>query len=841
MALLERAGPRAELSDAVEELVRGRGQVVLVHGEAGIGKSTLVAALLSTLPPGLRTLSGRCDDLLVPRPLGAIHELWDGVPGRYLEPAEHSGFQTCELMATGPTVCVVEDVHWADEASLDVLGYLVRRIRSLPLLLVLTFRDDEVSAAHPLHRTLAAAPSSHCRRVGLTRLSREAVAQLAGVGADSEAIYRVTGGNPFFVSELLAGRRGETPASVREAVLSRYARLDGRARTTADLVSVMPGRCEAWLLDACLGTSEGTVSGEAQGLLVTERDSARFRHELARRVVEEALSGQRRREHNAAVLRALEAAGAPEARLAHHARQAGDAAALVRHGLAAARLAAQSRSHREAADLYALVLEHQELLAEPDRADTWDACSTEAYAAGRNEASGAARLRALELRREIGDPLRLSESLCWLSRIRWTSGDRQGAESAAAEGVRVLGDAAPSPELGMALSNQSGLAMLAQRDAEAIELGERAAAIAQAVGDPETVINAKVNIGSSMARSDLDAGLALLESTARSAAEQGYDDPAGRALINAAWNALDQHRLDTAPRLIEQALGFAEDRELSLYAAYLQVMRAMLALAQGNLPAARTALASAPDAHPAPSIVVRAGIAVRSGDPDAGALVEEGWRVAVASAELQRMRPMACVRAEWAWLQSDAAALDAATTDCYRLALRDGSAWDVGALAVWRHRGGLLDELPDGVPEPYALELAGRTSAAAAAWESLGEPPAQALTLLASEASEDVLAAIVILDRTGAVGLLPFARARLRGLGVASVPRGRTRRTRANPAGLTDRQFEVLRLMAANLSNQAIADRLVLSRKTVEHHVGAVLAKLGAASRAEAVRRAADW
>lgn len=844
MALLERSGARAELGAAVEALRDGQGRVVLVHGEAGIGKSSLVEDFLRTLPRGLRRLGGRCDDLLAPRPLGAILELVDGLPGRRLDPAGHPGRQLHDLLAGAPTVCVVEDVHWADEATLDVLTHLARRIRELPVLLVLTFRDDELPAGHPLHRTLAAAPASHSRRIGLKRLSRQAVAQLAGRDVDIDAVYRVTGGNPFFVSELLASADEQIPASVRESVLGRYARLDGAARRTAELISVVPGRCEAWLVDACLGATADTGPGEARGLLIAERDGVRFRHELARRVIVEAIGGQRRREHNAAVLRALVAAGAPDARLAHHAWQAGDAAAVVRHGVGAAALAAQSHAHREATELYALVLEHQELLSPPERADAWDAYSTQAYAAGRNDTAAEARSQALVLRRRLADPYRLSDTLRWLSRIRWTSGDRQGAEAAGDEAIRVL--VGPDPalqqcsEFATALSNRSQLAMLAQHDAEAIRLGERAAAIARAVGDDETLVNAEVNIGSALARTDLDAGLALLERTAWSAGERGYDDPAGRALINAAWMALDQHRLEHAARLIERAMGFAQDHELSLYLGYLQVMRALLALARSDFAGARSAIGLAVGAHPAPSMVVRASVAVRCGDADAPALVEQGWRVAVATAELQRLRPMACVRAEWAWLRTDAAALDAATADCYRLALRHGSPWDVGPLAVWRRRGGVLDAVPDGLPEPYALELQGRPRAAAAAWEALGEPHPQALALLTSDAPDDVRAGLELLDRTGAVGALPFARARLRALGVPALPRGRGRATRGNPAGLTDRQLEVLRLLAAGLSNGEIAARLVLSPKTVEHHVGAILAKLGASSRTDAVRLAGD-
>ena len=842
MLLLERSEPRGELRGAVDALVGGRSRVVLLHGEAGIGKTSLVQDFLEALPGGLRTLSGGCDDLLAPRPLGAVLELLDDVPGHRIDLTGHAGRQVYEVLGAEPTVCVVEDVHWADEATLDVLTYLARRIALIPLLLVLTFRDDELPADHPLRRTLAAAPPAHSRRIGLAPLSLDAVRRLAGPGADAEAVHRVAGGNPFLVSELLVGDGGDAPASVRDAVLGRYGRLGADARATAELVSVVPGRAEAWLIEDCLGASADVESCEAQGLLVTDRDGVRFRHELARRVIEDALPGLRRREHNAVVLRALAAASAPDARLAHHAWQAGDADALVRYGLRAAARAAESRSHREAADLYVLVLRHDERLTPQHRADAWDACSTEAYAAGRNGVAASARERALALRRELGDPRRTSDTLRWLSRVRWTSGDRIGAEAAADEALAILTDGdvdePASRELAMALSNKSQLAMLAQRDDEAIRLGRRAAQLAEAVGDRETVVNAQVNIGSTLVRTDLDAGLALLERTAREAAEQGYDDPAGRALINAAWTAMDQHRLPTVERLIGQAMTLAEDGEWSLYLGYLQVMRAQLELARGDLAAARAALDQAPDAHPAPALVARATIAVRRGDAEAEALLEQGWRVAVSTAELQRLRPMACIRAEWAWLHADPAAVDEATRDTYAIALDRGTPWDVGPLALWRRRGGVLDRVPDGLPEPYALELAGRAAAAADAWQRLGEPHSRALALLGSDRPEDVLQAIEILDRTGALAAVPLARGRLRALGVASVPRGRARTTRGNPAGLTDRQLDVLRLVGQGLTNREIAGRLVLSSKTVEHHVGAVFAKLGVTSRAEAAAAA---
>jgi DNA-binding CsgD family transcriptional regulator/tetratricopeptide (TPR) repeat protein len=836
VALLERSGPRAELDAAVEALDHGRGRLVLVHGEAGIGKTSLVGEFLAGLAPGRRLLSGGCDDLLAPRPLGAVLELVDGMVDRP-DLTTHPGRQLYEALRSEPTICVVDDVHWADEATLDVLTYLARRVPELPLLLLLTFRDDEMPADHPLHRTLAAAPPSHCRRIGLAPLSLDAVRHLAAPGVDAEAVHRVTGGNPFFVSEALTSGAQRVPASVRDAVLGRFGRLPPSARTTAELVSVVPGRAEPWLVEACLGGKGDVGTCERHGLLTVDRDGIRFRHELARWVIEEALPGPRRSEHNRAVLRALIAAEAPDARLAHHAWRAGDAAAVVRHGLSAARQAAASRSHREAADLFGQVLEHEELLAPRERADAFDDFSTEAYSAGRDELAVHARERALALRRQLGDPRRTGDTLRWLSRVRWTSGDRAGAEVAAQEAVAILvarlKRAPPCRELAMALSNNSQLAMLAHRDEEAIRLGEQAAEIAEALGDTETVVHAQVNIGTAVAHRDLDAGLELLAEAARTAARLGHDDTACRALVNATWRCMTAHRIPAATRLVEQAMALAHDRELPIYIDYLHVTRALLALATGDFTAARSDVDKAPNANRAPSLLVQASIATRRGEPDAAALLHKGWEVALATAELQRLVPMACLRAEWAWLRGDAAGMDAVTRDTYELALRHGSPWDIGDLAIWRWRGGVLDGAPEGLPEPYALEVAGTPRLAAEAWERLGEPYPQALALLGSRSPDDVTEAIEILDRLGAAAVLPLARSRLRDLGAAT-PRGRASSTRRNPGGLTDRQLEVARLLGRGLSNPEIAHELVLSPKTVEHHVGAVLTKLGAASRIEA-------
>ena len=835
MHLLERSGALEALTAALEALHRQTGSVALVHGEAGIGKTALVQTFLRTVDDKVRVLTGGCDDLLAPRPLGAILEAADGVPGLTAQLGDRDPARTLlERLRGRPTVLALEDVHWADEATLDVVTYLARRVGDLPLLLLLTFRDDEVVPGHPLWRGLSAAPAALTHRVGLLPLSASAVARLAGSpDVDATEVHAVTGGNPFFVSEVLSSGLDRTPASVRDAVLGRLARLGPQARKAAELVSVVPGRAEWWLVDACLGESADLPGAEAQGLLVSDTTGVRFRHELARRAVEEALSGVRRRNLNRVVLRRLVAAEASDARLAHHAWRAGDPEAVVRHGLAAATGAATARSHREAAELLEHVLVHADRLPPEKRAEAYELCAREAYAAAQRDRALTAQQQALALRRELGNPLQTGDCLRWLSRIHWWRGDRARAEQAGQEAVDLLQTALPSHEQAMALSNLSQLAMLANRDAESVWLGERAVVIARAVGDLDTEVHAQVNIGTATARHDLEAGLSMLEHAAVVGSEAGFDEHACRALTNATWTCMVQRHYPRAKALVERALDIASRLERTLYVEYLHVVIARLALLTGSWD---LALAGIADPHPelTSAFEVRGLLALRRGEVGADHLVDQAWALAVASDELQRLGPASCARAEAAWLRGDAAGVDSATADTFRLALERGQEWEVSELAAWRARAGVLDDLPQPCAEPFAREIRGDHRGAAQLWRAIGDPYATALALLGSAEPADLREAIGILDELGATGVLPLARARLRDLGVHQVPRGRRASTRRNPAGLTQRQAEVLDLIAAGLSNTEIAARLVLSTKTVEAHVGAVLTKLGVATRAEA-------
>src|SRR5215207_1260948 len=445
-ALLERDDTLAVLERAVGDADAGRGSVALVTGEAGIGKTTLVRAFAAEAAGRARVLLSACDDLLAPRTLGPLHDAArdghgalargltgpvDGVYGALLE----------ELATDGPVVLMVEDVHWVDDATLDVLAYAARRIEPVGAVLVLTFRDDEIDASHSLHRFLGTLVGVPVHRLPLHRLSRHAVARLsAGSAADPDEIHRATRGNPFFVTEALASPDENVPASVVEAVLARVGRLGAECREALEQLSVVPSHVESELAAALLGRHvDALVEAERAGVLEVRPHALAFRHELARRASESSLPAIRRRSLNAAVVEVLLAADRPDRALVmHHAVEAADVATIAAVGPAAAREAAAAGSHRQSLAHFESVLPHLERLGGRSRAAFLDDYGWELYNAHRFRAAVDAGRRAAELYAELDDPVAVGECLTRVSRHLFMAGDTDEALEAASRAVATL-------------------------------------------------------------------------------------------------------------------------------------------------------------------------------------------------------------------------------------------------------------------------------------------------------------------------------------------------------------------------------------------------------------------
>jgi ATP/maltotriose-dependent transcriptional regulator MalT len=618
------------------------GCIALVCGEAGIGKTALVHEFAQR-QRARRVLWGACDALFTPRPLAPLQDMARQTKGVLLD-AINSGTHrevifnaTLDELARGtPALVVFEDMHWADEATLDLLKFLGRRINRTRAMMVVTYRDDEVGPRHPLRFVMGDLPRTHCHRLALSPLSELAVAKLARqAGRSCASLHSVTGGNPFFVTEVLAANAATekfahaagaatVPVSVRDAVLARTVRLSPAAREIAELVCVIPGKTEIWLLQGAMEPDEAAIESCLRiGMTRDEDGSLAFRHELARRALEDSLCEARRQCLHAKVLGILTPrAGVSAARLAYHADGSRNVEALLRYApIAAAQTALR---------LYLL------------------ACS---------------------------------------ARSKLEQGDWEGSSE------------------------------------------------------------------------DLDAVL--------------------------------RHPSATATTRIV-------------------------------------------------ALTVLALLRIRRGDPDPGSPLREARVLAGPLQELPRLAALAAAHAEAAWLAGDREDVICAVRPIYDLARHKPDPRMNGELAVWLHRADALDEesLDAGstqFAQPYAMEIAGEWRAAANTWKDLGCPYEQA-SLLALHGNEiEKREALEIFERLGASPASRALRKQFRADGVKGVPRGARASTQSNQHGLTKREAEVLGLLSQGMRNAAIAKRLFVSQKTVDHHVSAILTKLGVPSRGEAV------
>jgi DNA-binding CsgD family transcriptional regulator len=322
------------------------------------------------------------------------------------------------------------------------------------------------------------------------------------------------------------------------------------------------------------------------------------------------------------------------------------------------------------------------------------------------------------------------------------------------------------------------------------------------------------------------------------------DEPehACRAYVNLIWNLLDFLRLDDAGRRLAEGIEFAERSEFLMFSAYLQSGSAALHFATADwaevVPAAAFALDGAPPVR-CFALTLIGRTRLRRGEPGAVETLREAWRIATSLRESQRVGPAAAALAEAAAFGGDARAAVNELTEAYELARQFGSVPEQAELAYWLGRAG-LPVGGNGLDHPYALLADGRWQEAAEVWRAAGCRYEYAAALAESPETDDQVTALAVLDTLGAEPLARILRARLRNLGVARIPRGPTPTTRGNPVGLTERQVEVVRLLAQGMTNAEIAGHLVLSVRTVDSHVAAALEKLGAHTRREAVARAGD-
>ncbi|MFL6601758.1 MAG: helix-turn-helix transcriptional regulator [Steroidobacteraceae bacterium] len=850
MPLLEREQCFAELAQWVSATDRG-GCIGLVCGEAGIGKTSLVQEFAHR-QQGRRVLWGACDSLFTPRPLAPLHDIARQTKGALLSAINSASNRAAifnaaldELERGAPSLLVFEDLHWADEATLDLLKFLGRRIQRTRSMLIVTYRDDEVDARHPLRFVIGDLPRACTRRIALAPLSELAVAKLARqAGRPSTGLHIVTGGNPLFVTEVLAAAPETVPVTVRDAVLARAVRLSPAARDIAELACVVPGKIETWLLERTAKLDEaGIESCLSIGMIRDEDGSLAFRHELARRALEGSLSETRRQSLHAGVLAILTARpDIPAARLAYHADGARNTEAILRYAPIAGAQAAAVGAHREAASHYQVALQYADGLKPGERASLNERLSYECYLTGENERAVETRVCALNIWRAAGDRLREGDTLRWLSRLAWYGGRHQEATQYAADAVTALESLPPGPELAMAYSNRAQLDLEAHNLESAVRVAQQTIELAQRRGEKEAICHALATLGASQLLAGDTEGWAAIHESLRLALAGCFHEHVARAYYSLFSMAVSRREYELANGYRAQGLEYCDDHDLNTWRLYILACSARSKLEQGDWVGCSDdvdAVLRHPNATPItriPALTVLGQLRVRRGDPDPGSPLEEARALAGALQELQHVSALATARAEAAWLTGDREGVIRETRAAYVLAREKGDSRINGRLAVWLFRANALDGQRTCIAEPYASEIAGDWRAAATAWKELGCPYEQA-TLLALHGSEpDKREALAIFEALGASPAARALRKQFRTAGVRGVPRGARPSTQNNPHGLTRREAEILALLSEGLRNATIGDRLFISEKTVAHHVSSILMKLGVPSRAEAVR-----
>jgi DNA-binding CsgD family transcriptional regulator/tetratricopeptide (TPR) repeat protein len=849
MRLIERESQLAALHQYADEAGHGQGRVVLISGEAGVGKSVLLEQFAEELNQASWLWSG-CDGLFTPAALGPLLDIASHLDGELLRLCRAEARrdqiygallrQLSDLRT--PTAIVIEDVHWADEATLDLLSYLGRRIQHLRVLLLVTYRDDALAADDPLRLTLGALASQRAtRRLTVPPLSMGAVATLAqSTKIDPIELHELTAGNPFFVTEVLQAGSDAMPGSIRDAVLARMQALSGPAREVLEVAALIGSRMQSELLVSLVDDPLEIDQLIKKGLLIKDRDDLRFRHEIARMAIAEAIPPYRKAAIHTKIMDELLSLGCDDdARLAFHAEGAGRADLVLLYGSRAGRRASKLWSHREAAAQYERALQAGQDSDLRTRAELSDALAHELALLDRTEESAEMRTAALELWRQAGDLGRESQSTRALSKTMWRLCRGPASVQASEAALALAEPLGSSPELAWAYEGLAYHRMSMGRHREAIVLARRAREIAEPLG-LSPVISGTLNTEAQALQCVGADWVPLIQASLDAALVGDYEEQAGRAFANMYMMYSTDLRHGEGEQCYTRALGYCEEHEIGTYAMCLQGERTKVWEKLGRWDECAALSHVLLEQHLSPvhrlnPLCSFAKVMARRGQDGFWPYLDEAMQSAAAIDEPEWLVLAGLARTEAHWLEGR---VDAAISELNLVRDVSPAVSPVqrGWVALWSRR---LTGAATAIDlEPFASQIAGNGAYAAELWDRLGYRYEAALALLDSKEEALLRESLARLSDLGAEAAARLVRQTMRDRGMRSIPAGARTATRTHPRGLTAREQEILELLTSGQSNDEISGHLFISVRTVEHHVSAILGKLGVTTRKSAAQEA---
>lgn len=897
--LLERGQELEALRRSFDGAKNGFGGTVMVCGSAGVGKTSLVRTFVSSLESDetLQLLWGGCDDLIAPRPFGPFLDM---VHATGLLPDELAASPNREDLLVNmqgildrpsrPAVVVVEDAQWADDASIDVMRYLARRLESLHAMMIVTSRDDEGGGNRAVRGLLTGSSSSAPVRLDLGPLSPEAVATLGrGSSFDAKHLHEVSGGNPLLVTRLLTVSPDDAGRMARETLMSRTEHLSTDGRAALQALSVLPDGADPTLARTLFADRPHALhEAEGTGLLISTQSHIGFRHDLARTAVAESMSFGERMSATDRVLSALMETGEDPKVLVHIARAAGDGPRATEFALDALDHGLAPTDHRGAWAMARIALECTTNLDDTRIGRLHLAAATAGRAISQNaEALRHAERAVQRLSRSLPEPQDRTGSeaevrdlvAAWVAMadLQGDAGDHLVARSTLRRAMELLRDQDGEPlrsrEWVWCNTRLANSARIGTDLTRAVELATTSIEVAEANRWSDELIHALTVRGTARGgvsnRDGVDDLTRARELALTAATPQQH--------LSALLDIADCHMRAAQSAEAEQLAGEVERLGREHQLDRLRYRAAAL-LAQTFVHRGRTVEAEklakallAEDSDPglprATAEAVLARILIRRGDDQVGEMVDRVWNVAVKAGEIGLLAFTGVSRLEHRWVVGDEKALRQFARylsglgerhrhhrlraeglrvlqrlgDDLGFQLPEGLDLDPagGEADDGEHvDGDGVGDMPvpfEGCPPPLAAALLGDHTLAADRWEAAGEPFGRALELIESSSAAAAFEGLRLLDRTGATRTADLARHRLRGRGVQGVPRGPRKSADGGIPILTGRQIEVLKLIARGHTNAEIADELFVARRTVDNHVSAILSRLGVDRRSQAV------